>query len=335
MHATRYIHYIYIVAIAFLLQGCHRESHPNNPDAESYAISMAPTSVQGASRALINGIDDLQNLNLGFVVYGHSTAGDNKQQVFDGDNVTYDTGEGAWGYADEDTELRYWNAAADYCFGAYAPQMDEDDVTENNANGITSSITIKNLPQWQQIDGSETDLIVATSQGTAESYLRDGGTVNLAFNHVYAQLEVQVVKDVTLLKDYTLTGLTYSNIPSEDGMASYTLDYTTPASRWDNISTDEANTISVFSGNAEIDNEGTETTYKHLVVPFSSTIKVSLTYTVGGSDIPGGAEVALTLNPGQKTVLTLTISSTNSITPELYIAEWEEENIDDDPKYNW
>lgn len=327
----REIRYIYIIiGIALCLQSCHRESHPNNPDADAYAISMVPTSVQGASRALINGIDDLQDL--GFVVYGHSTASSDKQQVFAGDKVTFDNGE--WGY----TDTQYWNAAATYCFGAYAPKM--AGVTETETDDIITSLSIP-LPQWQQVDGSETDLIVATSQDAAERYLAGGGTVNLAFNHVYAQVEIQVVKGEALVNSYRLKSLTLSGVPSTDGTATYTLDFTTttPAqSAWSGIT---EGTYTVFTGTATIGTTAdATTTFTRLVVPFEGTANIGLTYTAGAGDIddasyPKDIDVDLDLVAGEKTVLTLTINSANEVDPQLHIAQWEHEEIEEDYKTNW
>lgn len=323
MHAKRYIHYIYIIGIAFLLQGCRKGSHPSTPDTESYAISMAPTSVS-ASRALINDLTDLQTT--GFVVYGHSTASSDKQQVFDGDNVTFDNGE--WGY----TDTQYWNTAATYCFGAYAPQMG---VTENN--DITNSLSI-GLPQWQLVDGNETDLIVATSQGTAESYLMKGGTVNLDFHHALAQFEVQVVKDATLINSYTLREVTYHNVPnSNNGTATYTLNYTEDTNTWSGITYDIP--FTPFNGSAPIsDKENEAITFTHLTVPFAERdITITLTYSTNGSSekIEKSANIPLALTAGEKTVLKLTLNSAAVIVPELHIAQWEEEEIEEDYKTNW
>ena len=341
----REIRYIYIIiGVALCLQSCHKESHPSNPETESYAISMAPTSV-GTSRTPINNIDDLKEN--GFVVYGHSTVnntdGSNaQQQVFGGDKVTYDTNEEAWGY----TNTQYWNLAADYRFGAYALTefYQGASITKNkdeDNEDIITSLTFGNLPQWQAYNNNATDLIVATSQGAAIDYLYGSGSVDLEFQHAYAQLEVKVVKDVTLTKDYQLTGLTYSNIPHKDGKNSYTLDYTTPEnSKWDDINPNEANTLPAFSGSAVvIDDKGTNTTFNHLVVPFSSQFQVSVAYTVSegtqSTSVSGSATVDLELTPGQKMVLTLSISSTYKITPVLQIAEWEPVDIDEDDKFNW
>ena len=338
MHAMRYIHYIYIVAIAFLLQGCHRESHPNNPDAGVYAISMAPTSVS-ASRALINDLTDLQKT--GFVVYGHSTAGDNKQQVFDGDNVTYDTGEGAWGYADEDTELRYWNAAANYCFGAYAPQMENVDVTETETDDIITSLSIP-LPQWQQVDGSETDLIVATSQKAAEDYLMAGGTVNLDFSHVYAQLTVEIVRNAFLRNEYRLRSLAYKDVPAS-GNGSYTLDYTAPKNSGVDVAmeTDSVVIRPYAEEGVLVENEVTEATrFKYMVVPFDAQraegFRITLRYTNNGTEHYAVVNSGLTaLEAGCSYTLRLSFDNGADILPTVELQKWTSEDTSDDEMFNW
>lgn len=326
---------LYIIGIALCLQSCHRESHPNNPDAGAYTISMAPTSVQGASRALINGIDDLQNL--GFVVYGHSTAGDNKQQVFEGDNVTYDTAEKAWGYADEDTELRYWNAAADYSFGAYAPQM--VGVTETETDDIITSLSIP-LPQWQQVNGCETDLIVATSQGAATDYLMAGGTVNLAFNHVYARLIVKLVKDMPTMNTYTLTSLHYgkeSSLVPQSIETTYTFDYTNGNSSW--VETGKRAAYEAYSGNGEV--TITEQTFAdHLIIPheINGGLPIQVSYKIGNNPHSSWVETGqTTFEAGKVYTYTLRFEGGNVLTiSPVEIQEWDDvEDVNDNPVYNW
>lgn len=333
----REIRYIYIlIGIALCLQGCHRESHPNNPDAGAYAISMAPTSVS-ASRALINDLTDLQTT--GFVVYGHSTASSDKQQVFAGDNVTFDNGE--WGYADEDTELRYWDATADYCFGAYAPQM--AGVTGTETDDIITSLSIP-LPQWQQVDGNETDLIVATSQGAAEDYLMAGGTVNLAFNHVYAQLTVEIVRNAFLRNEYRLRSLAYKDVPaSEDG--SYTLDYTTTTP--DNSGVDvamETDSVVIRPYAVEgvlVENEVTEATrFKYMVVPFDAQraegFRITLRYTNNGTEHYAVVNSGLTaLEAGSSYTLRLSFDNGADILPTVELQKWTSEDTSDDEMFNW
>lgn len=330
MHAKRYIHYIYIIGIAFLLQGCRKGSHPSTPDTESYAISMAPTSVS-ASRALINDLTDLQTT--GFVVYGHSTASSDKQQVFAGDNVTFDNDE--WGY----TDTKYWNAAATYCFGAYAPQM--AGVTGTETDDIITSLSIP-LPQWQLVDGNEKDFIVATSQDAAENYLRDGGTVNLAFNHVYAQLTVEIVRNAFLRNEYRLRSLAYKDVPAS-GNGSYTLDYTPPENSGVDVAM-ETDSVVIRPYAVEgvlVENEVTEATrFKYMVVPFDAQraegFRITLRYTNSGTEHYAVVNSGLTaLKAGSSYTLRLSFDNGADILPTVELLEWTTEDTSDDEMFNW
>ena len=164
MRATRYILYIYIIGIAFLLQGCRKESHPSTPDTKSYAISMSPSEVMNGTRALIGDVADLQDQ--GFKVYGYKEVkAADREQVFDGQEVTYRSN---WEYS----PIRYWDYVADYYFAAYAPANVQ--VTSSTDGNQTLTFT---LPNWQAIDG--TDIIVATSQGPATEYLNQIGRAHV------------------------------------------------------------------------------------------------------------------------------------------------------------
>ena len=339
MHATRYIHYIYIIGIAFLLQGCNRESHPSTPELET--ISMVAAEV-GTTRALMNNLTDLQKA--GFRVYGYKVDNaNNKQQVFtdDGQSVNYN-GANGWSY----DPIRYWDRVADYWFAAYAPTS----LAVTNNIAANQTLTFASLPNWQAINGSETDLIVATSQGPATTYLDNEGIVNLTFNHAYAQFVVRVVRSASFKNTYKLKSLAYTNVPTADGTATYTLDYTTPAnSAWSIItpSTASMSAYSNVSGEEITSNPEATPGAKHLVVPFrldpSLEIKVTVGYTVNDGDLlTGTADTGIKqMEEGKRYVLTLSLGSGATITPSLDIENWvemengEEIEIDGDEKHNW
>lgn len=329
MHATRYIHYIYIVAIAFLLQGCHRDSHPSNLDTDLYAISMSPSEVRGVTRALINNVADLQNV--GFKVYAYKEdKSAYREQVFAGQEVTYNSN---WEYS----PIRYWDGVADYRFAAYAPA----NVSVASATEGSRTLTFV-VPHWQSIDG--TDIIVATSQGSATEYLNQhAGTVKLDFAHILAQLEVQILRSAFLNNTYKLIGLSYNAVPQENATTTYTLDYTMPA----NSAMNEvaiANKVVVYSNDAGVvvtPEVQDVTTFKHLVVPFAATtdggLQIVVSYTVNdGTQKQSTVKTGVTsLEAGKRYVLKLTFNSGLDITPELVITEWEDQEVDEDPKYNW
>ena len=335
MRATRYIHYIYIIGIALCLQACH-----SNLETEEMAIGMAATSVESTTRALINSAADLQNI--GFKVYGYKIdkAAD-KQQVFAGEEVTYGATNG-WQYS----PTRYWDRMTNYKFAAYAPATLPTYVQVTHTTGANQTLGIT-VPNWQAIDGTETDIIVATSQGEAADYLDlHNGTVKLDFAHILAQLEVQIVRSATLLNTYTLTGLSYKQVPEGDGnnddnnKSDYTFNYATPSSSVMNSTA--TGTKTVYSGAVVVDPEAKEgTTFKHLVVPFSTQagggMLVAVTYKVGS-----GTANTITVNTGINTleagkryVLTLIFNSGTNIIPKLDICAWQTEEVDEDDKYNW
>lgn len=343
MHATRYILYIYIVGIVFLLQGCNRESYPNTPKQE--AISMVAAEV-GTTRALMNNVTDLQAL--GFKVYGYKVdKADYKQQVFtdNGQGVSYD-GVNGWSYS----PVRYWDRTANYWFAAYAPTSLPSNMVVTNNITANQTLTFTKFPNWQSIDGSETDLIVATSQGAATTYLDNEGMVDLTFDHVYAQLVVRVIRSASLQNTYKLTSIAYSNVPTADGTATYTLDYTTPTnSKWDGvaISSDDEwmNAYSNAGGEEITSNPEATPGVKHLVVPFAlsgdNEVQVKVSYIVN-DDLAqtGSANTGIKqLEAGKRYVLTLSLGGGAAITPSLDIEEWiqdeQDTEVDEDDKHNW
>lgn len=343
MHATRYIHYIYIIGIAFLLQGCRKESHPSTPDTKSYAISMSPSEVMDGTRALIGDVADLQDQ--GFKVYGYKVdKADRKQQVFTGEAVTYGATNG-WEYS----PTRYWDRVADYNFAAYAPATLIGGMAVANTVAANQTLAFTHMPHWQEADDDAVDLLVATSQGAATTYLDNTkGFVNLTFDHVYAQLVVRVVRGASLLNTYKLTSIAYSNVPTADGTATYTLDYTTPAaSAWSGVALSAASKNAYSNADGEVINSNPEDTptAKHLVVPFtgSDEIQVTVGYIVNdGLAQTGTASTGIKqLEAGKRYVLTLSLGSGAVIEPSLDIEQWievqdeQDIEVEEDDKHNW
>ena len=331
MRAKRYIYIV--IGIALCLQACRRDSHPSNPDVEELAISMAASSVESTTRALINSAGDLQS----FGVDGYKQRDTSVEKIFDLQKITKAGAENpAWTYS----PTRYWDVKCTYYFGAYSPI---DVATSNSTAGV---LTIS-APNWQAIDGTEKDIIVATSQGAATDYLNThGGTVKLDFAHILAQLEVKIVRSATLLNTYTLTGLSYKQVPEGDGnnddnnKSDYTFNYATRSSSVMNSTA--TGTKAVYSGAVVVGPEAkAETTFKHLVVPFSTQAEggmlVAVTYKVGSGE-PTTIAVKTnisTLEAGKRYVLTLTFNSGANIIPDLSVCGWAEEEVEEDDKYNW
>ena len=332
MRARTYIYIIGVVALA--LQGCRRESHPSTPDTEPYAISMSPSEVS-STRALINNVADLRTTD--FKVYGHKEdKAAFRQQIFTDQVVSYD---GGWKY----TPTRYWDRVSSYYFAAYAPAtLNGIDVANTTTGSQTLTFT---LPQWKKIDGSETDLIVATSKGAATSYLDNGGVVDMAFNHVYAQLTVVVLRNAFLVKKYRLKTLAYKDMPA-NVQTTYTIDYTAGNSKMNTqmLGADE----SVFMRPADagqgdlIESTATDATrFSYLVVPSTNKqpdgFRITLDYTIGGEPFSAEVNSGLTeLKAGNSYVLRLNFDNGADIIPSVTIEEWVDENIDeDDDMHNW
>lgn len=326
MRAKRYIYIV--IGIALCLQACRRDSHPSNPDVEELAISMAASSVESTTRALINSAAKLQS----FRVDAYKQRDTSVEKIFDLQKITKAGAENpAWTYS----PTRYWDVKCTYYFGAYSPI---DVATSNSTAGV---LTIS-APNWQAIDGTETDIIVATSQGEAADYLNDyNGTVKLDFAHILAQLEVQIVRNALLTNKYKLTALTYSTVPTGDGKATYTLDYTTPNnSAMGTVATGDMVVYSNTTGVFVEPEVKSETTFKHLVVPFSPTteggLNIVVDYIVNSTSRTATVKTGVAaLEAGNRYVLKLTFNSGAEIIPELQILDQENVDVDEEDKYNW
>ena len=318
-----------------MLQGCRKESHPSTPDTKSYAIGMSPSAV---TRALIDNVADLRNS--GFVVYGYKEdKNDYRQQVFAGQQVTYTDAKG-WEYS----PTRYWDRVTDYAFAAYAPLELPSSMSVANSTAANQTLTIT-LPQWQKLDGSETDLIVATSKGAATSYLNNGGVVDMAFNHVYAQLTVMVLRNAFLVKEYRLKTLAYKDMPA-DVQTTYAINYTAGTSVMNTQMLGAYESVFMRPADAGqgdlIESTATDATrFSYLVVPSTNDqpngFRITLDYTIGGEPFSAEVNSGLTeLKAGNSYVLRLNFDNGADIIPSVTMEEWVDENIDeDDEMHNW
>ena len=326
--------YILYIIIGVGLVACNKQSHPIAPETVEQAIGMAPTSV-AATRALIADTKELQRE--GFIVYGYKERPSDAEQVFAHQAVNYTIG---WTYS----PTRYWDQAATYYFGAFSPQGVDVD---HQGTGKAPHAVLIETPYWQVIDGSETDIIVATSHDAGNNYMvQQGGYVDLAFEHILSQLEVQFAHSPFLMNEYRLHSVSYKNVPVANSTATYTLNYTTPENSAMGAVTmttgDNAVAIANSEGGIVVKPEGDKdpVAFKHLVVPFTTSatggIGVVVDYSVSGvrREITVPTQLQ-TLEAGKRYVLTLLFNSGAEIVPTIYINEWIDEEIDENDKYNW
>ena len=313
-----------------LMVACHEESHPLTPE-EDVAISMTASSTEmDASRAIVTDNATLQSTAIGVYAY-KKLANGTQTLVFDNTQLTYDANKG-WDYS----PTKYWDRTAYYSFVAFSPYT----ATHSYKN---HTLTISNIPYWQVIDDNEVDYIVANSHGSAESYLStDSKSVPLAFSHILSQLVINIKKDEKLSQTYLLKKVEYLNVPQGDAQATYALPLD-PSDEDGGMSDvtllDNNVTLTRFNNDAGKEITTGNITLSHLVVPFtladSKQIQVKVTYTVEGTERSKTVDTGVTaLSAGNRHELNLTFKGAE-IVPTLYIKDWDDVTVDDDPKYNW
>ena len=342
-------HISYCLIASLLMVACDRESHPITPEEqpqEQYAISLSASSTAMTnSRAIVDSEATLQATTLGVFAYKQLADG-TKVSVFDNTEVSYDAVKG-WTY----TGTKYWDRTAHYYFVSYSPHQDA------NINfSEEGRLEINNIPNWQAIDTNSKDYVVADDHGKAEGgYITANGVraVPLNFKHILCQLEVRVAKNAFLTSEYTLSGISYTNVPKIGEKAKYT--YLFAGKDESGAAIEEAvGTMTLGRGDvsseaqqmAKLDNvivpsdpdEDASTTIKHLVVPFETNenIKITLGYKVNGTERPDAVVDTQIdkLVENKRYVLTLTFNSGAEVTSSLQILDWVDEEIEE-PKYNW
>ena len=313
---------------------------PSTPEQEQIPISMSASAVESiaSSRALITN-NNLQGVHLG--VYATKTVASSNSPILVFNNVELEYKNSVWDYSPK----RYWDRTASYNFVAYAPYSVSVSASTSYAPS-TNTLTIEDIPYWQTINGSETDYLVANSNGTAESYLNNptSTAVPLSFSHILSQFVVKIVKDAALSDvEYKLMKVEYINVPVPAEGSTATYNYTSGAGSMGTISlNDETAPLSKLN-----DTNGKDVTLanatsgkitlSHLVVPFSgnNNIKIKVTYTIEGTERSKTVDTKISsLNAGKYNELTLTFMGTN-IVPSVEIKNWTDVSVDEDPKYNW
>lgn len=319
----RYVIHI-LIGMALCLQACR-----GNIDTEEMAIDMTAASVEGTTRALINSVADLHE----FCVDGYKE-GTSNEQVFNKHLVVQNANSGKWEYS----PTRYWDRKGTYYFGAYAPE----DITVNRTKD--KGVLAISAPNWQTIDGNEKDIVVATSKGTATYYIDTHyRKVKFDFEHILAQLEVQIVRSSLSSSEFRLTQLTYGSVPEQNESTSYNFDYALPAhSAMGSAVLGSMVAYSDATGVVVPGETDSEVAFKHLVVPFALTDSKVMTITVryNASFSSKSREVTVgtgltAMEAGKRYVLKLTFNGGMEISTSLEVADWNTEEVEEDDKYNW
>lgn len=337
--------HIICISLCLLLTACYKDpevwapERPGQPEVEEIPISLSASSSQMFSRAIVSNDDELQATNLG--VFAYKEVAGNKTRVFD--NVELDFVDGAWTYS----PLKYWDRTATYYFVSYSPWNADVVYSESN-----HQLTINNIPNWQAIDADAKDYVVANDFGAAEGgYITPNGVqpVNLGFKHILCQLEVRVLKNPFLMNTYTLSGISYTNVPTKEDKAIY--HYNAPTGNDETgapmegagnmrvpINTNDAQ--SMATPNAEIPGDPAQaaaTTIKHLVAPFGADFKITLDYSINGAAAdPVTVDAGLDqLESNNRYVITLTFNSGADISADVKVMDWVDKEVETDDKYNW
>ena len=343
--------HIICISLCLLLTACYKDpevwgpERPGQPEVEEIPISLSASSSGMDTRAIIADDAGLQATNLGVFAY-KQLADSSKVRVFD--NVELDFVDGAWTYS----PLKYWDRTATYYFVSYSPWNANVEYSESNHR-----LTINNIPNWQAIDADAKDYVVANDFGVAEGgYITPNGVqpVNLGFKHILCQLEVRVLKNPFLMNTYTLSGISYTHVPTKEGTATYL--YSAPTGNNEAGAPMEGNESmrvpmnnpqeaqSMATPNAEIPGDPEQaaaTTIKHLVAPFSNngteTFKITLNYSINGAPAdPVTVDAGLDqLESNNRYVITLTFNSGADVSADVKVMDWVDEEVETDDKYNW
>ena len=336
------------VLLCFLAQSCYEDPVVKVPSVDEpealYPISLSASSSEMLSRAIVADDAGLQATNLG--VFAYKEVADN-DPVLVFNNVKLEYTDGAWTYS----PLKYWDRTATYYFVSYSPWNENENNENIEYSEDSHQLTIKNIPNWQAIDADAKDYVVANDFGAAEGrYITPNGAmpVDLGFKHILCQLEVRVLKNPFLMNTYTLSGISYTNVPTVGESATYL--YSDPTRNNEAGAPMEGNggmevsTIeqaqSMATPNAEIPGDPAQaaaTTIKHLVAPFSADFNITLNYKINDGDatsvtVDAGLDQ---LESNNRYVITLTFNSGADVSAEVKVMDWVEEDVETDDKYNW
>lgn len=330
-----------VIAVLLMASVCSCGQTEVSLIPQQTAIGFAPSDA-ASSRAVVTNVTALKE----FYVYGLKNGNTlfNKQQVTKGSD--------AWTYS----PIKYWDTASGvaYTFGAVAGVKDATKDL-STLSDVTSTITVSNIPQWQEVNDDAQDFLVSNVYSNQPLSVFSGGTVHFNFTHQLAYLQVKAQKvstsgGTTDTETYKITGITLkTNLPTTDAKRTFTLQLTDGAMTWSEAGATGADKelFPSSSGGSTGSNSSialattpTDIT-SWLIAPFTCTgTKMKVTYIQNGvqktSTISLNDKLQLSGFEGNhKYVITLKVGATLVNAEVLEIQGWTQENEVDDPVYNW
>lgn len=212
-HIHQYVCTFFLGSLAMAFYACGSDDTETGAQETEQVIGFFSNRIEEIGTRALTTDDNLKNQAIG--VYGYKKKTDNTDHfpVFDNTKLTYTS---YWYYAPQ----KYWDRTRSYSFMAYIPWEESNVVYgfDDGTNKYTDVLTFNDIPQWQKIDSTETDYLVASSANTADNYINDNyGTVYLEFRHIYAQLLISVKKDImgASTTKHTITGLRFGKASGE------------------------------------------------------------------------------------------------------------------------
>ena len=328
-----------VIAVLLMASVCSCGQTEVSLVPQQTAIGFAPSDA-ASSRGVITDVAALKE----FYVYGLK----NSNTLFDKQQVT--KGSDAWTYS----PIKYWDTASGvtYTFGAVAGVKD---ATKDLSTLSASTITVSNIPQWQEVNDDAQDFLVSNVYSNQPLSVFSGGTVHFNFTHQLAYLQVKAQKvstsgGTTDTDTYAITGITLKkNLPTTDAKRTFTLQLTDGAMTWSEAGATGAEQPLFSSGSTGSGGSNSSielaTTPKDitswLIAPFTCTdTEMQVTYTQNGeqktSTISLNDQLQLSGFEGNhKYVITLKVGATLVNAEVLEIQNWTTEEEADDPVYNW
>lgn len=330
-----------VIAVLLMASVCSCGQTEVSLVPQQTAIGFVPSDA-ASSRAVVTNVAALQE----FYVYGlkNSNTLFNKQQVAKGSD--------AWTYS----PIKYWDTASDvtYTFGAVAGVKD---ATKDLSTLSASTITVSNIPQWQEVNDDAQDFLVSNVYSNQPLSVFSGGTVHFNFTHQLAYLQVKAQKvstsgGTTDTDTYAIKEIKLQNGLPTNTERTFTLQLTDGAMTWSEAGATGADKTlfpasSSSSGgssgsNSSIELETTPNDITSwLIAPFTCTdTEMQVTYTQ--NDTPKTSTISLndklqlsSFEGNHKYVITLKVGATLVNAEVLEIQGWTQENEVDDPVYNW